>query len=77
MGNTNYLIADGLEKCGEVKTAQKIRNETMRILEHVGKPVEYVSALSGELCPGATTMFSWSAALYVDLAVAEYADVSR
>lgn len=75
--NTNYLIADGLEKCGEMKTAQKIKNETMRILEHVGKPVEYVSALSGELCPGATTMFSWSAALYVDLAVAEYADVSR
>lgn len=69
--NTSYLVAEGMQACGHERLAQELRAGIMKMIETAG-PVEYVNASTGQRCEGAASAFSWSAALYVDLAVREY-----
>ncbi|WP_131333548.1 MGH1-like glycoside hydrolase domain-containing protein [Schaalia vaccimaxillae] len=69
--NTAYLVADGMQACGHERLAQKLRAAIMKMIETAG-PVEYVNAVTGVRCDQAASAFSWSAALYVDLAVREH-----
>lgn len=71
--NTNYLVAEGLERCGHAGAAQLLRTQTLDGLAHARAPVEYYNPLSGAPARTATVSFGWSAALFVDLAVREAA----
>ncbi len=62
--NTNWLIADGLERYGYIEDAKKIRNLSLQLVERHGS-YEYFSALSGE--PAGAKNFSWSAALAIEM----------
>lgn len=69
--NTNYLVADGLERCGRGDVAELLRNATLDGVEKAGGPVEHWDPRVGTKARTSTVSFGWSAALYVDLAVAE------
>ncbi len=64
--NTNWLLIRGLQKNGESTWADKVREHTLELIEEFGF-YEYFhpSKHAPEAC--GTPMFSWSAALYLDL----------
>ena len=62
--NTNWMIADGLERYGHKELASSIRKSTIEMVSLSG-PYEYFSAKTGE---GAGAQnFSWTAALVIDI----------
>lgn len=75
--NTNYLVADGLERLGYSRQAHRLRQKTLDGLEHAGGPVEHYNPLLGTRAETATVSFGWSASLYVDLAVREASDLQN
>lgn len=62
--NTNWLIADGLQRYGYVDEAQKILDSTITMITKSG-PYEYFSAKTGR--PAGAKNFSWSAALAIEI----------
>lgn len=72
--NTNWLLIQGLLIQGEVSRAKALRRRTLDMVISGGGPHEYFSCVDAARPPRATTCFGWSAALFIDLAVAEAAD---
>jgi glycogen debranching enzyme len=68
--NTSALVAEGLDTAGEPERARAMRERTVRLVIHGGGPHEYYNPLTGLKAGRATTAFGWSAALFIDLAVA-------
>ncbi|GAA4893829.1 hypothetical protein GCM10025789_08790 [Tessaracoccus lubricantis] len=66
--NTNWLVATGLRARGQVAEAERIERATLALVAEHG-PNEYFRPDTGAKPPRATTVFGWSAALTVDLAV--------
>lgn len=61
--NTNWLIADGLERYGFKAEAKHIRSRSVALVEEQGF-YEYFSPIDGS--PAGASDFSWTAALTVD-----------
>ncbi|WP_438853342.1 amylo-alpha-1,6-glucosidase [Agromyces sp. M3QZ16-3] len=68
--NTNALVAEGLARSGHPDRARRLAERTVELVVHAGGPHEYFDPRTGERAPTATTAFGWSAALFIDLAVA-------
>ncbi len=68
--NTTLLVAEGLERSGRAELAREIRERVAALVIHAGGPHEYFNPETGEKAPRATTAFAWSAALFIDNAVA-------
>jgi glycogen debranching enzyme len=68
--NTNALVAEGLARSGHPALARRLAERTVDLVVHAGGPHEYFDPRTGERAPTATTAFGWSAALFIDLAVA-------
>lgn len=68
--NTSALVAEGLEASGYPDRARELREQTVRLVVHGGGPHEYYNPFTGFKAERATTAFGWSAALFIDLAVA-------
>ncbi len=68
--NTNVLVAEGLEASGFPERARELREQTVGLVVHGGGPHEYFNPHTGRKAERATTAFGWSAALFLDLAVA-------
>ncbi|MBB1484249.1 glycogen debranching protein [Tessaracoccus sp. MC1865] len=66
--NTNWLVATGLRARGRDAEAERIERATVELVAEHG-PNEYFRPDTGAKPPRATTVFGWSAALTVDLAV--------
>ncbi len=62
--NMNWLIIDGLENYGFSNEAEKLKDQTIKLVDKSGLS-EYFSPISGE--PAGAEHFSWTAALVVDL----------
>lgn len=62
--NTNWLIIDGLERCGFEKEAKILRQKTIELVTKSGM-YEYFNPLNGK--PAGAANFSWTAALLIDL----------
>lgn len=62
--NTNWLIADGLERYGFKDEAKRIRQKSVELVAASG-PYEYFSAKDGT--PAGAKNFSWTAALVLDM----------
>lgn len=58
----NWMIADGFTAAGEAATAQRIRADTLALIEAAG-PSEYFDPVTSEGLGGAD--FSWTAAIYL------------
>lgn len=72
--NTAALLALGLDASGEPRRARDVAERTLAAVIGAGGPFEYVNPLTGRPCPRAASAFSWSAALFVDIAVAVSGD---
>ncbi len=66
--NINYLLIDGLRRSGFVAEAAELRNRTLAMVRDGGGLYEYWNPLTGQRAGRATSGFSWSAALFLDLA---------
>ncbi len=62
--NTNWLIIDGLKRCGFPDHAAALTESTLEMVERSGY-FEYFSPLDGS--PAGVDSFSWTAALTIDL----------
>ncbi|MBN1312389.1 MAG: hypothetical protein JXB30_13305 [Anaerolineae bacterium] len=67
--NINYLFIEGLERSGYFDIARELRNRTLEMI--AGRPdiYEYYHPQTGENPPKAASIFGWSAAIYIDLAI--------
>lgn len=68
--NTTLLVAEGLERSRHAALARKIRERIAALVIHAGGPHEYFNPETGDKAPRATTAFAWSAALFLDNAIA-------
>ncbi|MCK8608527.1 amylo-alpha-1,6-glucosidase [Agromyces sp. C10] len=68
--NTNALIVEGLERSGHRDRARRLAQRTVELVVHAGGPHEHFDPGTGRRAASATTAFGWSAALFIDLAVA-------
>lgn len=60
----NYMIADGLECAGQSSTADRIRADSVRLIERSGF-AEYHDPITAEPCGGAH--FTWTAAMVIEI----------
>lgn len=65
--NTNWLLVEGLVRSGFPDAAGRLAERTLAMVSHGAS--EYYNPLTGERPRRAAPMFSWTAALFIDLAV--------
>jgi hypothetical protein len=66
---TNYLIADGLKRLGDLETARDVIGDSLGLIRQSGF-AEYYDPLDGRACGGGR--FTWTAAMVIEfLAMAE------
>lgn len=67
--NVNYLLIEGLARTGYVEMAQELRRRTLDLIASQDDIYEYYHPVSGRNPPKAASLFGWSAAVYIDLAI--------
>lgn len=67
--NVNYLLIEGLARAGYAELAQALRRRTLELVAGQDDIYEYYHPLTGVNPPKAASIFGWSAAVYVDLAI--------
>jgi len=71
--NVNYLLIDGLRRCGRPDVAAELRRRTLEMLAGGDDLYEYYHPETGASDPRAASIFGWSAALFIDLVLQEAA----
>jgi glycogen debranching enzyme len=67
--NVNYLLIEGLARSGYSELARELRRRTLALIAGHDDIYEYYNPVSGERPPKAASLFGWSAAVYIDLAI--------
>jgi putative isomerase len=67
--NINYLFIDALERIGRLREARCLRRKTLDLVMRNGDIFEYYNPVGGTPCPKAASVFGWSSAVFVDLAI--------
>jgi glycogen debranching enzyme len=67
--NVNYLLIEGLERSGYPELARELRRRTLELISSRDDIYEYYDPVSGENPPSAASMFGWSSAVFIDLAI--------
>lgn len=67
--NVNYLLVDGLLRCGEGGRARELCDRTLALVAAHPDIREYYNPETGQPGKKAAPAFGWSAALFIDLAV--------
>lgn len=67
--NVNYLLVDGLVRCGQHARARELCDRTLELVARNADIREYYNPETGTPGPRAAPGFGWSAALFIDLAV--------
>lgn len=67
--NINYLLIEGLLRCGYTQIARQLRQKTLDLLLQQDDIFEYYHPETGENPPKAAPIFGWSSAVYIDLAI--------
>lgn len=67
--NINYLLIEGLLRSGYPNVARELRQRTLEMLSGQNDIYEYYDAQTGQNPPDAASIFGWSAALFIDLAI--------
>lgn len=68
--NINYLFIEGLVKSGYPDLARALRDRTLALVMRHPDIYEYYNPLTGEAPPKAASIFGWSSAVFIDLAIA-------
>jgi glycogen debranching enzyme len=67
--NINYLMIEGLWRSGYPGLARELRQRTLNMLSGQDDFYEYYHPLTGKKPPKAASIFGWSAAVFIDLAI--------
>jgi glycogen debranching enzyme len=67
--NVNYLMIEGLQRTGYIELARELRRRTLDLLCLHDDIYEYYHPQTGEVPPKAASIFGWSAAVFIDLAI--------
>lgn len=67
--NVNYLLIEGLQRSGYPDLARELRQRTLDLICCRDDIYEYYHPMSGENPPNAASMFGWSSAVFIDLAI--------
>lgn len=67
--NVNYLFIDGLARSGYANVARGLRDKTLDLLMQHDDLYEYYNPSTGEPPLDAASVFGWSSAVFVDLAI--------
>lgn len=67
--NVNYLLIEGLARCGYVELARQLRQRTIEMILSQNDIYEYYHPENGEKPPKAASIFGWSSAIFIDLAI--------
>ena len=71
--NINYFFVEALQKIGEQQLANELRDKTLNIIANQPDIREYYNSQTGEPPSSAAPIFGWTAAVYIELAIMEYA----
>lgn len=75
--NINYIFIEALQRAGEERLAKELREKTLNMIMNRQGIFEYYNAETG-IAPGkAGGMFSWTAAVFVDLAIQASANIEH
>jgi glycogen debranching enzyme len=69
--NVNYLLIQGLERCGYSAIAEDLRRRTLELELRNDDMYEYYDPENGAPDPTAASSFGWSAALFIEMALEE------
>ncbi len=75
--NVNYLLIEGLQRSGYQDLAQELRRRTLDLINSRDDIYEYYDSVTGENPPTAASMFGWSSAVFIDLAIQSAQETSR
>ena len=67
--NVNYLLIEGLQRSGYPDLAHELRRRTLDLINLRDDIYEYYDPVTGENPPSAASMFGWSSAVFIDLAI--------
>lgn len=67
--NVNYLLVEGLYKSGYPALADELRNRTLGLVNAQSDIYEYYHPETGMNPPNAASVFGWSSAIFIDLAI--------
>ncbi len=67
--NINYLFIEGLARAGYPDLARELRAKTLELLMRHNDIYEYYNPDTGDPPPHAASVFGWSSAVFVDLAI--------
>ena len=67
--NINYFFIEALQNIGEFDLANSIREKTLKIISNHTGMYEYYNSETGEPGKNAAPIFSWTAALFIDLTI--------
>jgi glycogen debranching enzyme len=67
--NVNYLLIEGLQRNGYIDLARELRRRTLDMIRLHDDIYEYYQPETGEIPPKAASIFGWSSAVFIDLAI--------
>ena len=67
--NVNYLLIEGLHNSGYAELANQLRCKTLELISAQKDIYEYYHPETGANPPNAASVFGWSSAIYIDLAI--------
>jgi len=75
--NVNYLLIEGLFRSGYPEVARELRRRTLELIASQPDIYEYYHPHTGEKPPSAASVFGWSAAIYIELAIQATREIER
>ena len=69
--NVNYLLVEGLQRAGYPELARELRRRTLEMMLREDDIYEYYHPETGESPPKAASIFGWSSALFIEMALEE------
>ena len=75
--NVNYLLIEGLQRNGYLDLARELRRRTLDMLCLHDDIYEYYHPQTGEAPPKAASIFGWSSAIFINLAIQAARDEKR
>jgi glycogen debranching enzyme len=67
--NINYLFIEGLARCGYADLARELCDKTLALMMRHGDIYEYYNPQTGDPPPHSASVFGWSSAVFLDLAI--------
>lgn len=69
--NVNYMLIEGLQRCGYDDIARELRRRTLKMVNCAPDIFEFYHPEDASIPPKAAPLFGWSAALFIELAIQE------